>query len=207
MPARDAIRSEILRLADRDLDRYDFVREGARVLRRAVPFDAMAGVWFDPESGLPVDEWIDNSLAGGAGSRLPEIGLHDIDIAAFRQLAASGRYRDHARAGARPRAHRVLRGGLRPHRARTARVQARRAGPAQRRHRRPALRVDLHGPGPPQGDLREARCLQPRTARRQAVPRSLRAVGGRLTERATNDYARIQRTTPVVSRARPPRHG
>ena len=91
MPAHDAIRGEILRLADRDLDRYDFAREGARVLRRAVPFDAMAGVWFDPETGLPVDEWIDNSLAGGAGSRLPEIGLDETDITAFRQLAASGR--------------------------------------------------------------------------------------------------------------------
>jgi hypothetical protein len=91
MDARDAIRGEIHRLADRDLDRYDFAREGARVLRRAVPFDAIAGVWFDPETGLPVDEWIDNSLAGGAGSRLPQIGLHEIDIAAFRQLAASGR--------------------------------------------------------------------------------------------------------------------
>ena len=91
MPAHDAIRGEILRLADRDLDRYGFAREGARVLRRAVPFDAIAGVWFDPETGLPVDEWIDNSLAGGAGSRLPEIGLHEADITAFRQLAASGR--------------------------------------------------------------------------------------------------------------------
>jgi DNA-binding CsgD family transcriptional regulator len=91
MPAHDAIRGEILRLADRDLDRYDFVREAARILRRAVPFDAMAGVWFDPDTGLPVDEWIDNSLAGGAGSRLPEIGLQEIDITAFRQLAASGR--------------------------------------------------------------------------------------------------------------------
>ena len=93
MPAHDAIRGEILRLADRDLDRYGFAREGARVLRRAVPFDAMAGVSFDPETGLPVDEWIDNSLAGGAGSRLPEIGLHETDIPAFRQLAASGRRR------------------------------------------------------------------------------------------------------------------
>jgi hypothetical protein len=53
MPAYDAIRGEILRLADRDLDRYDFVREVVRVLRRAVPFDAMAGVWFDPETELP----------------------------------------------------------------------------------------------------------------------------------------------------------
>jgi DNA-binding NarL/FixJ family response regulator len=91
MPTHEAIRGEILRLADRELERYGFVREVARVLRRAVPFDAMAGVWFDPESGLPVDEWIDNSLAGGASSRLPEIGLHETDITAYRQLAASGR--------------------------------------------------------------------------------------------------------------------
>ena len=91
MPAHEAIRGEIFRLAERDLDRYGFAREGARVLRRAVPFDAIAGVWFDPETGLPVDEWIDDSLAGGAGSRLPEIGLDEIDITAFRHLAASGR--------------------------------------------------------------------------------------------------------------------
>jgi DNA-binding NarL/FixJ family response regulator len=91
MPGHDAIRDEIFRLADRELDRYDFAREGARRLRRAVPFDAIAGVWFDPETGLPVDEWIDNSLAGGAGCRLPEIGLHETDVAAFKQLAASGR--------------------------------------------------------------------------------------------------------------------
>jgi hypothetical protein len=91
MPAHDAIRGEILRLADRDLDRYDFAREGARVLRRAVPFDAIAGVWFDPETGLPVDEWIDNSLAGGAGCRLPAIEIREADVGEFRQLAASGR--------------------------------------------------------------------------------------------------------------------
>ena len=96
MPADDVIRGEILRLAHRDLDRYDFAREAARLLRRAVPFDAMAGVWFDPETGLPVDEWIDNSLAGGPGSRLPEIGIRETDIAAFRQLAASAR-REHER--------------------------------------------------------------------------------------------------------------
>ena len=83
MPAHDAIRGEILRLADRHLDRYDFAREGARVLRRAVPFDAIAGVWFDPDTGLPVDEWSENSLADRAH--------HDTEITAFRVLAASGR--------------------------------------------------------------------------------------------------------------------
>jgi hypothetical protein len=51
MPAHDAIHGEILRLAGRDLDRYDFAREAARVLRRAVPFDAMAGVLFDRRPG------------------------------------------------------------------------------------------------------------------------------------------------------------
>ena len=311
----------------------------AHVLRRAVPFDAIAGVWFDPETGLAVDEWIDDSLAGGAGSRLPEIGVHETDIAAFRQLAASGRpaasmsdatggtfdrsrrprglgdelrsvyfgdsgmwcgyvmYRERgapdfagrevdliaslnggrsdlqrvrlqqdlssdvgdgdagllllddqdgvemanpaaaawldelgarrrrlpvvvsavaqrareiasgdsglaATARARTASGRwitvrgwVLQNGseartaitLEPARgpelaellaeaygltARERRVsRARRARPAQRRDRRPAVPVDLHGPGPPQGDLREARRIQPRTARRQAVPR------------------------------------
>ena len=84
--APDAILGEIVRLAQRDVTRYELARAGARVLRRAVPFDAVAAVWLDPETGLPVDEWIDD-----AGSRLPEVGLDDTEITAFRELAASGR--------------------------------------------------------------------------------------------------------------------
>ena len=62
-----------------------------RVLRRAVPFDAVAAIWLDPQTGLPVDEWIDNSLAGGAGSRLPEIGILDeTDITAFEAAGRLG---------------------------------------------------------------------------------------------------------------------
>ena len=48
-----------------------------------MPFDAIAGVWFDPDTGLPVDEWSENSLADRAH--------HDTEITAFRVLAASGR--------------------------------------------------------------------------------------------------------------------
>jgi DNA-binding CsgD family transcriptional regulator len=91
VPGAEAVHGEILRVARRDLDRYELARAGARVLRRAVPFDAVAAVWLDPETGLPVDEWIDDSLAGGAGSRLPEIRLDETDFSAFRELAASGR--------------------------------------------------------------------------------------------------------------------
>ena len=78
--AQAALDGEFVRLANAGLGLHEYARAGVRVLRRAVAFDAMAGVWFDPETGLPVDEWIDNSLAGGAGSRLPEIGLHETDI-------------------------------------------------------------------------------------------------------------------------------
>jgi DNA-binding NarL/FixJ family response regulator len=78
-PAPNAILGEIARIAHADLDRHGFARDAMRVLRRAVPFDGVAVVWFDPASALPVDTWIDNSLIG------------DADVDTFRQLAASGR--------------------------------------------------------------------------------------------------------------------
>jgi DNA-binding NarL/FixJ family response regulator len=90
-PAPDVIRGEIVRLAHGGLDLHEFARDAARVLRRAVPFDGVAVVAFDPATALPVDKWIDNSLTGSAGSRLAEIQLHEPDVNKFRQLAASGR--------------------------------------------------------------------------------------------------------------------
>jgi DNA-binding NarL/FixJ family response regulator len=78
MPAPDTVRDEIVRLADAGRDRHEFARDAMRVLRRAVPFDGVAAVWFDPATDLPVDQWID-------GSRC------EPGIDAFRQLAASGR--------------------------------------------------------------------------------------------------------------------
>jgi DNA-binding NarL/FixJ family response regulator len=91
IPASDAIRGEIIRLAHFGLDFHEFARAGVRVLRRAVPFDAVAVMTFDPATALPVDKWIDNSPNGSAGSRLAEIELDEADIEKFRQLAASGR--------------------------------------------------------------------------------------------------------------------
>jgi hypothetical protein len=63
------------------------------VLRRAVPFDAIAGVWFDAETGVPVDEWFDDSLAGGAGPRADGVGALDhgaqkLDVSNRGQLVA-----------------------------------------------------------------------------------------------------------------------
>ena len=80
----DAIRGEIIRLADAGLDRHGFARAAMRVLRRAVPFDGAAVVWFDPATALPVDTWIDE-----APSHLTEA-----DVNQFRELAASGRRAD-----------------------------------------------------------------------------------------------------------------
>jgi DNA-binding CsgD family transcriptional regulator len=90
-PAPDAIRGEIVRLAQVGLDRHEFARHAARVLRRAVPFDGLAVVWFDPATALPVDKWLDSSLTSRAGSPLAEIELHEANVNEFRQLAASGR--------------------------------------------------------------------------------------------------------------------
>ena len=91
MPKPDAIRGEIVRLAHVDLDLHAFARDAASVLRRAVPFDGVAVVAFDPATALPVDKWIDNSLTGSAGSRLAEIELFEPDVNKISQLAASTR--------------------------------------------------------------------------------------------------------------------
>ena len=44
-------------IRDDDLDLHEFARAAALVLRRAVPFDAVAVVWSDPATGLPVLEY------------------------------------------------------------------------------------------------------------------------------------------------------
>jgi DNA-binding CsgD family transcriptional regulator len=91
MPAPDAIRDEIVRLAQLGLDRHGYARAAVRLLRRTMPFDRVAVVWFDPATALPVDSWIDDSVNGSTGSRSAEIELHEADVDEFRQLAASGR--------------------------------------------------------------------------------------------------------------------
>jgi DNA-binding CsgD family transcriptional regulator len=78
--APDAVRGEILRLARSGLDFQEFARAGMRVLRRAVPFDAVAVVAFDPATGVAVDTWSDEAIE-----------FHDADIERFKQLADSGR--------------------------------------------------------------------------------------------------------------------
>jgi DNA-binding CsgD family transcriptional regulator len=61
------------------------------VLRRAVAFDAVAAVWFDPTAALLVDRWIDDSMIDDAGLHLAEIELDAADIDKYRELGASGR--------------------------------------------------------------------------------------------------------------------
>jgi DNA-binding NarL/FixJ family response regulator len=89
--APDAIRGEIVRVAHLALDRHEFARDAARVLRRTVPFDGVAVVWFDPATGLPVDRWVDNSPTVRPDSPAAEIELHEADVKSFRGLADSGR--------------------------------------------------------------------------------------------------------------------
>jgi DNA-binding CsgD family transcriptional regulator len=89
--APGAIHGEFVRLAHAGLDVHEYARAGVRVLRRAVAFDAVAAVWFDPTAALPVDRWIDDSMIDDAGLHLAEIELDAADIEKFRALAASGR--------------------------------------------------------------------------------------------------------------------
>jgi DNA-binding CsgD family transcriptional regulator len=88
--APSAIRGDILRLAHLGLDLQEFARDASRVLRRAVPFDGVAFVAFDPATALPIDKWVDNSLTGSAGMRLAEIEYEERDVTPMRQLAVSG---------------------------------------------------------------------------------------------------------------------
>ena len=85
--APNAIHGEFVRLAHADLAIHEYARAAVRVLRRAVAFDAVAAVWFDPAAALPVDTWTDDD----AGLPLAEIELGASDIDTFRELAASGR--------------------------------------------------------------------------------------------------------------------
>ena len=85
-PAPQTVCGEILDLAHAGLDFQGFARAGMRVLRRAVPFDAVAAIAFDPATALPIEKWSD-----GAESRVEEIELDEADIDQFQQLAASGR--------------------------------------------------------------------------------------------------------------------
>jgi DNA-binding CsgD family transcriptional regulator len=78
MPAPAAILDEFLRIAHVGVDRHEYARASARVLKRVVPFDGVAAVWFDAATGVPVDTWADNVL-------------DEVDVAGLRQLAASGR--------------------------------------------------------------------------------------------------------------------
>ena len=83
-PAPEAIRDEILRRSPAGLDFHESARIAVGVLRRAVPFDAVAVVAFDPATALPVDKWVD---PGDAGSLME---LDDADFDELGQLAASG---------------------------------------------------------------------------------------------------------------------
>jgi DNA-binding CsgD family transcriptional regulator len=83
MPAAEAIRGEMVRLAHRGLNRHEYAGAAMRVLRRAVAFDAAAAVWFDPATALVVDRWTDSSAAG-----------IEPDVGELMQLAASGRPAD-----------------------------------------------------------------------------------------------------------------
>ena len=86
-----ALDGEFVRLADAGLALHEYARAGVRVLRRAVAFDAMAAVWFDPTAALPVDNWIDDSMIDDAGLDLAEIERDAADLDKYSELGASGR--------------------------------------------------------------------------------------------------------------------
>jgi DNA-binding NarL/FixJ family response regulator len=99
MATPDTLRDELVRVANCGLSRDEFARDATRVLRRAVPFDGVSAIWFDPATGLPVDTWMDDGAE-----------LQEEDVAELRQLAASGRRA--ASTGDRLRAVRLSESGM-----------------------------------------------------------------------------------------------
>ena len=89
--AQAALDGEFVRLANAGLGLHEYARAGVRVLRRAVAFDAMAAVWFDPTAALPVDKWIDDSMIDDAGFCFAEIERDAADLDKYAELGASGR--------------------------------------------------------------------------------------------------------------------
>ncbi len=154
--------------------------------------DTAATAWLDELGatgrGLPLVVTSVAERARAIESGRTERRRHRTCASAVRSMAARTRicarqrrqdpsHRGHAGAGAGSGARRGHRRRLRPDRARAARDRARGARAAHRRDRRGAVSVDLHGPGPPQGHLREARRVHPGRARRPAVRRSLTQLG------------------------------
>ena len=90
VPNRTRTRGDIVRLVHRGLDAPRLARALSRVLERAVPFDGMCLLTFDPATMLPTGEVIENGLHAETLVRLAEIEQREPDFNKFTALARGG---------------------------------------------------------------------------------------------------------------------
>ena len=87
----DRLRGDLIQLVHRGHGVRDFSLGSARVLRRAVPFDGVCMITFDPASALPTGEITENGLPADVMPRMAEIETCEPDFNKFETLARSGR--------------------------------------------------------------------------------------------------------------------
>ena len=85
------VRRDVGALVDRGGDVRELTLETARIVARAVPFDAVCMLTLDPATHLPTGEVVENGLPPSAGPRLAEIEIGGQDYNAFAALARSRR--------------------------------------------------------------------------------------------------------------------
>jgi DNA-binding CsgD family transcriptional regulator len=87
----ERVRRDLVAFIHRGADVREFSLGAARILGRAVPFDAVCMLTLDPATLLPTGEVVECGLPPSAGSRLAEIEVSGEDFNAFAALARSPR--------------------------------------------------------------------------------------------------------------------
>jgi DNA-binding CsgD family transcriptional regulator len=85
----ERLRSDMVALTDRSHDLRDLTLGTARILRRAVSFDGICMLAFDPATLLPAREVVERGLPPTATPRMAEIEVGEADFNKFPDLARS----------------------------------------------------------------------------------------------------------------------
>jgi hypothetical protein len=84
---RELVRRDVNRLVHRGLGVRELSRAVGRALARAVPFDGICVLTYDPATLLPTGEYVEHGLPAVATVRLTEIELREPDFNKFTVLA------------------------------------------------------------------------------------------------------------------------
>jgi DNA-binding CsgD family transcriptional regulator len=87
----EQVRRDLIGLLHRSAGVREFSLGAARILGRAVSFDAVCMLTLDPATLLPTGEVVENGLPPSVGPRLVEIEIGGEDVNAFASLARSPR--------------------------------------------------------------------------------------------------------------------